>query len=114
MLQNAGYNSAPGGNQSIQAVTTPCGDLSTDQALNTSFISLMKSLEFCQGCGIEEDYKELMPYIVCEGAGRECMLRHCDKCPSKDNLVQFLQSKFEDYDEEDVIEYLQSVGFDFS
>ncbi|GBO38985.1 hypothetical protein AVEN_92945-1 [Araneus ventricosus] len=57
------------------------------------------------GASIEEDYKELMSYIVCEGEGRECMPRHCDKCPSKDNLVQFLQSKFE----EDIVEYSQWV-----
>ncbi|GBO21271.1 hypothetical protein AVEN_250389-1 [Araneus ventricosus] len=53
-----------------------------------------------------------MSYIVCEGAGRECMLRHCDKCPSKDNFVQFLQSKFEDYDDEDIVEYNQWVSTD--
>ncbi|GBM57091.1 hypothetical protein AVEN_261430-1 [Araneus ventricosus] len=43
------------------------------------------------------------------------MPRHCGtcvKCPSKDNLVQFLQSKFEDYDEEDIIEYSQWVSTD--
>ncbi|GBN71476.1 hypothetical protein AVEN_173498-1 [Araneus ventricosus] len=53
-----------------------------------------------------------MSYIVCEGAGRECMLRHCDKCPSKDNLVQFLQAKFEDHDDEDIVEYNQWVSTD--
>ena len=61
------------------------------------------------GAGIEEDYKELMSYIVSEGAGRECMLRHCDKRPSKDNPVQFLQSKFEDYDDEDPVEYKMCI-----
>ncbi|GBN58021.1 hypothetical protein AVEN_226241-1 [Araneus ventricosus] len=64
------------------------------------------------GAGFEEEYKQLMSYIVCEGAGRECMLRHCDKCPSKDNLVQFLQAKFEDYDDEDIVEYNQWVSTD--
>ncbi|GBL94241.1 hypothetical protein AVEN_215235-1, partial [Araneus ventricosus] len=62
------------------------------------------------GAGFEEEYKQLMSYIVCEGAGRECMLRHCDKCPSKDNLVQFLQAKFEDCDDEDIVEYNQWVS----
>ncbi|GBM94862.1 hypothetical protein AVEN_141441-1, partial [Araneus ventricosus] len=64
------------------------------------------------GAGFEEEYKQLMSYIVCEGAGRECMLRHCDKCPPKDNLVQFLQAKFEDYDDEDIVEYNQWVSTD--
>ncbi|GBM39738.1 hypothetical protein AVEN_208641-1 [Araneus ventricosus] len=64
------------------------------------------------GAGFEEEYKQLMSYIVCEGAGRECMLRHYDKCPSKDNLVQFLQAKFEDYDDEDIVEYNQWVSTD--
>ncbi|GBM96843.1 hypothetical protein AVEN_94036-1 [Araneus ventricosus] len=64
------------------------------------------------GAGFEEEYKQLMSYIVCEGVGRECMLRHCDKCPSKDNLVQFLQAKFEDYDDEDIVEYNQWVSTD--
>ncbi|GBL84422.1 hypothetical protein AVEN_66656-1 [Araneus ventricosus] len=64
------------------------------------------------GAGFEEEYKQLMSYIVCEGAGRECMLRHCDKCPSKDNLVQFLQAKFEGYDDKDIVEYNQWVSTD--
>ena len=64
------------------------------------------------GAGVEEDYKEHMSYIVCEGAGRECTLRHYDKCPSKDNLVQCLQSKFEDYDDEDPVEYSQWISTD--
>lgn len=64
------------------------------------------------GAGIEKDYKQFMSYIVCEKASRECMLRHCDKCPSKDNLVQFLQSKFEDHDDEDLVEYIQWVSTD--
>ncbi|GBL67857.1 hypothetical protein AVEN_124150-1 [Araneus ventricosus] len=64
------------------------------------------------GAGFEQEYKQLMSYIVCEGAGRECMLRHCDKCPPKDNLVQFLQAKFEDYDDEDIVEYNQWVSTD--
>lgn len=64
------------------------------------------------GSGIKEDYKELILHMVCEGATRECMLRHCDKCPSKDNLVHFLQSTFEEYDDEDVIEYSQWVSTD--
>lgn len=64
------------------------------------------------GAGIEEDYKELILHMVCEGATRECMLRHCDKCPSNDNIVHFLQSKFEDYNDEDIIEYSQWVSTD--
>ncbi|GBM26788.1 hypothetical protein AVEN_34768-1, partial [Araneus ventricosus] len=64
------------------------------------------------GAGFEEECKQLMSYIVCEGAGRECILRHCDKCPSKDNLVQFLQAKFDDYDDEDIVEYNQWVSTD--
>lgn len=62
--------------------------------------------------GIEEDYKELILHMVCIKATRECMLRHCDKFPSNHNLVHFLKSKFEDYNDQDVDEYNQWVSTD--
>ncbi|GBL80160.1 hypothetical protein AVEN_29145-1 [Araneus ventricosus] len=63
------------GNQSIQAVTRPCGDLSTEQAPNTSFISLMKSLEFCQGCGktATETQEMLVKVYGVEAVNKKCV-----------------------------------------
>lgn len=64
------------------------------------------------GAGIKEDYKELILHMVCEEASRECMLRHCDKCPSKEKLIEFLELKFEDCDAEEKVEYNQWVSTD--
>lgn len=61
---------------------------------------------------IEEDYKDLMKYLMCEESCREYHLRHCHKCPSKDNLIEFFQLKFENYDKEQTIEYKQWVSTD--
>ena len=61
---------------------------------------------------LEEGYKELINLLLCENPNRECMLRHCGNCPSKDNLTGFLQTKFCDCDEEDRIEYKQWISTD--
>lgn len=59
------------------------------------------------GTGIEEDCKKLMSYLECERAGKECMLRQCNKCPSKDNVFQVLHSKVEGYNDDDIVAYNQ-------
>lgn len=61
---------------------------------------------------IEEEYKDLVKLLLCEESRRYCMLRHCNNCPSKQNLVSFLQTKFGDYDDDDTIEYIQWISTD--
>lgn len=54
---------------------------------------------------LEESYHELQKLVLCEDVTQNCMLRRCEKCPSKSKLTTFLQTKFENYDEEDRIDY---------
>lgn len=65
-----------------------------------------------QACAIENTYHELMSHLVCSIDNRDCMLRHCSKCPSNDNLKNALQDKFQEWDEEDEITYSAWVTTD--
>lgn len=61
---------------------------------------------------IREQYKDLIKLLLCEEPKRECKLRHCNECPSNQNLIRFLEEKFGDYDENDTIEYKQWISTD--
>lgn len=61
---------------------------------------------------INDTYKDIMKFLLCEEPTRECMLRHCPACPEKHNLIDYLKSKFEDYDENESIEFSQWVCTD--
>ena len=65
-----------------------------------------------QASNIEETYKELIQYLVCNINNKDCMLRHCEKCPPKENLKKFLYEKFEEWDPEDEISYSSWVSTD--
>ena len=45
-------------------------------------------------------YKELLSLMVCDVKSRNCMLNKCDLCPSVANLREYLQSLFEDTNDE--------------
>lgn len=61
---------------------------------------------------MEESYKDLIKFLVCDPENSNCMLRHCDKCPSNTSLIEFLEEKFDDFDPDDEIEYSQWVTTD--
>ncbi|KAK2721504.1 hypothetical protein QYM36_003703 [Artemia franciscana] len=62
---------------------------------------------------IEESYKDLIKMLVCNVENSECMLRHCDNCPSDDALIEYLTAKLsEDYDLEEEIIISQWVNTD--
>ncbi|KAK2718570.1 hypothetical protein QYM36_005787 [Artemia franciscana] len=62
---------------------------------------------------IEESYKDLIKMLVCSVDNSECMLRHCDNCPSDDALIEYLTAKLsEDYDLEEEIIISQWVNTD--
>lgn len=61
---------------------------------------------------LEETHKDLQNLILCETPSQNCMFRRCEKCPSKESLTAFLQTKFENYLEEDRIEFKQWVATD--
>ncbi|XP_046689161.1 uncharacterized protein LOC124375086, partial [Homalodisca vitripennis] len=61
---------------------------------------------------LEESHKDLQNLLLCENPTQNCMLRRCETCPSKDNLTTFLQAKFENYEEDDRIEFKQWVATD--
>lgn len=63
-------------------------------------------------CGIEETYNDLMDYLVCSKNNRDCMLRHCYKCPSNENLKKYLLDKFEEWDQEEEVTYSAWVTTD--
>ncbi|KAK2705976.1 hypothetical protein QYM36_016109 [Artemia franciscana] len=54
---------------------------------------------------IDESYKDLIKMLVCNVENGECMLSHCDNCPSDDALIEYLTAKLsEDYNlEEEII-----------
>ena len=49
-----------------------------------------------QAANIEEKSSDLVDFLVCSKSDRNCMLRHCDRCPSNERLKQFIIGKFED------------------
>jgi len=62
---------------------------------------------------IEESHKDLIKMLVCNVENSECMLRHCDNCPSDDALIEYLTAKLsEDYDLEEEIIISQWVNTD--
>jgi hypothetical protein len=62
---------------------------------------------------IKESYKDLIKMLVCNVEDSDCMLRHCDKCPSNDALIEHLTEKLsEDYDLEEEIILSQWVNTD--
>ena len=48
------------------------------------------------------DYKELIKMVACDIENRGCMLHLCGNCPSVDVLKNFLTTKFEEIDDNDV------------
>ena len=69
------------------------------QCLNDSKCNIVPS------SNIQETCKELIQCLVCWVNYKDCMLRHCKKCPPKENLKKFLNEKFEECDPEDKISY---------
>lgn len=63
-------------------------------------------------CAIEETYHDLMNHLVCSMDNRDCMLRHCCKCPSSENLKKIFLEKFEEWDQEDEVTYSAWVTTD--
>lgn len=65
-----------------------------------------------QSLNTKETYKDLMKFLLCDEEKRDCMFRHCILCPPKENLIEFLKSKFESYDSNETVEYSQWVSTD--
>lgn len=61
---------------------------------------------------IEGTYKDIMKFLLCDDPMRECMLRHCNECPEKNNLVSHFQSQFADFDGSEPIEFSQWISTD--
>lgn len=61
---------------------------------------------------IEETYKDLIKFLVCDSENSDCMLRHCDKCPTDEKLSEFLKKKLDYLDDEDEIGYSQWMNTD--
>ena len=61
---------------------------------------------------INDTYKEIIKLLLCAEQTRECMFRHCPKCPEKHILINYLKSKFEEYDGSESIEFSQWVSTD--
>ncbi|KAK2713715.1 hypothetical protein QYM36_009556 [Artemia franciscana] len=60
---------------------------------------------------IEESYKDLIKMLICNVENNECILCHCDNCPSDDALIEYLTAKLsEDYDLEEEIIISQMVN----
>ena len=55
------------------------------------------------------NYKDLMAKLVCSLESRDCMIHRCKNCPSKFNLVDYLESvlETEDMDPDDTIVFKQ-------
>ena len=58
----------------------------------------------------EETLKDPTKMLVCESPNRACMLSDCNNCPPKEKLTDYLQTKFEDCDEDDIIEFNQRLS----
>lgn len=63
-------------------------------------------------CSIEEHYNDLIDKLVCSRTNRDCMLRHCTKCPSSENLKTFIKEKFEEWDPDDEVTYSAWISTD--
>lgn len=63
-------------------------------------------------CSIEEHYNDLIDKLVCSRLNRDCVLRHCTKCPSSDSLKTFIKEKFEEWDPDDEVTYSAWVTTD--
>lgn len=61
---------------------------------------------------IEETYKDLIKFLVCDSENPNCMLRHCDKCPTDEKLSEILKQKLDYLDDDDEIEYSQWMNTD--
>ena len=61
------------------------------------------------------DYKELLKFCVCDVNNENCMLHHCDDCPNKSNVENYLKELLSiKFSENDVIKYKQWVSTDRS
>ena len=50
-------------------------------------------------------YKDLFAKIACCIDNKECMLCRCENCPSEQNLLDYTEEFFGDYDEDHQIIY---------
>ena len=61
------------------------------------------------------DYKEVLKFCVCDVNNENCMLHHCDDCPNKSNVENYLKELLSiKFSENDVIKYKQWVRTDRS
>lgn len=60
---------------------------------------------------IEDSYNELIEKLICS-RNKDCMLRHCDNCPSNEILKTFIMSKFDEWDPYDEITFSSWVSTD--
>ena len=56
-------------------------------------------------------YKDLLEKLVCSTDNKECMLGRCEKCPNKQELMDYLFNLFGDFDDH-MIYYVQWVHTD--
>ena len=59
--------------------------------------------------GFEEDYKQLLEMTVCDVTNIDCMLQRCSECPGYEPLINFLNEKFEDKNDEIIFKQWVSV-----
>lgn len=62
----------------------------------------------------KNNLKELTAMLMCEDRKTECMLRLCDECPNSNKLKVFVQTKLEDYADDDQIQFKQWTSTDRS
>ena len=73
----------------------------------------MKLILSCIGRSL--DYKEVLNFCVCDVNNENCMLHHCDDCPNKSNVQNYLKELLSiKFSENDVIKYKQWVSTDRS
>lgn len=59
----------------------------------------------------KDDVNSFIDKIVCSKENRDCMLRICDKCPPSTNLTNYIETKFQ-LEEDDEINFHQWVSVD--
>ena len=63
-----------------------------------------------QAISSDYSYKELIKLLVCSTDNRDCMLRHCQKCPGNESFKSSIQNQFEQWDPEDEVTYSEWVS----
>ena len=59
------------------------------------------------------NYKEVLKFCVCDENNENCMLHHCDDCPNKSNVENYMKELLSiKFSENDVIKYKQWVSTD--